>query len=199
MRFIGDIHGNFNEYLAVIDGQKNSIQVGDFGVGFGIDPPVVGEGHKFIRGNHDDLKICRTLPGWINDGEVEETRFGPMMLIGGAWSIDWEYRTAGHDWWYDEELNDYEFEALFEKYKEVKPSIMITHDLPFDIKNQIVINKFNGIGKTRTGHWLQEMFNVHQPDLWICGHHHQNIREEIEGTIFIVLGINAYIDIELEK
>ena len=57
--------------------------------------------HKFIRGNHDDPQACREHPYWIKDGLIEND----IMYIGGAWSIDREYRTEGVSWWRDEELS----------------------------------------------------------------------------------------------
>ena len=62
MRFIGDIHGKYLPYIkrARKSPDGHSIQVGDFGVGFGNDkvPNFEPHGldpkkHRFIRGNHD--------------------------------------------------------------------------------------------------------------------------------------------------
>jgi hypothetical protein len=59
------------------------------------------------EGNHDNPYMCKQdMVGYISDGTVE----GDVMYIGGAWSIDnpvappgWYRRTAGFDWWFDEE------------------------------------------------------------------------------------------------
>lgn len=195
MRLIGDIHGDFLAYQAIIDDVVESVQVGDFGVGFGEPyPSGVGLSHRFIRGNHDDRKVCREVPNWILDGTVEFGPIGKRMYIGGAWSIDWAHRTPGRDWWDDEELNQREFEEVCKLYEAEKPAVMITHDIPMRIREQVIHNQFNGIGPTRTAFYLQEMLNYHQPKVWFHGHHHTSYVKELEGTTFIGLGINAFVD-----
>ncbi len=114
-RLIGDIHGLVNDYkvYAIGDFAGPTIQLGDFGIGFGQsdywhesinDYHTVGK-HRFIRGNHDNPEQCMQMSGCINDGNIEDD----VMFIGGAWSIDnpvappgWYRRTAGVDWWFDE-------------------------------------------------------------------------------------------------
>ena len=76
--------------------------------------------------------------------------------------------------------------------------MMVTHDLPLEIKDKLIHNQFNGKFPTRTGYWFQDMWNTHKPKLWICGHHHVPVIQKIEETTFIVLPINGYIDIDLK-
>jgi predicted phosphodiesterase len=199
IRMIGDIHGDWKALFEIASTTDNEcIQVGDFGLGFGSDPEdwQMPKNVRFIRGNHDDRKICRNYPQWINDGHVEEGPLGPRMFIGGAWSIDWGRRTPGRDWWDDEELNQREWEDLMPIYVEAKPAVMITHDIPMRIREQVIHNQFNGIGPTRTSFYLQEMLNLHQPKLWFHGHHHTSYVQTLEGCQFVGLGINSYIDVE---
>jgi hypothetical protein len=197
LRLIGDIHGDFKAYSSIIQDADDSVQVGDFGVGFGEPyPDGVGPRHRFIRGNHDDRKVCRAIPNWISDGHVETGTLGDRMFIGGAWSIDWQYRTPGRDWWDDEELNQREWEEMMVIYEATKPAVMITHDIPMRIREQVIHNQFNGIGPTRTSFYLQEMLDLHSPKLWFHGHHHTSYVQTLEGCQFVGLGINAYIDVE---
>jgi hypothetical protein len=113
MLVIGDVHGGFRQYKRLIKGVPASIQVGDMGVGFmriraGIErsdgagdvqylanPPhyAMLPGHRFIRGNHDNPGVCRRHSQWIPDGHVE----GHTMFIGGALSIDRQWRVEGYD------------------------------------------------------------------------------------------------------
>src|SRR5215475_1197882 len=105
--FIGDVHGKFEPYKRLIKDRRDTIQVGDMGVGFQgwrngelvylTNPPydrMVEGNHRFIRGNHDNPGVCRQQRQWIADGAVE----GDMMFVGGAFSIDREWRTEGLDW-----------------------------------------------------------------------------------------------------
>ena len=199
MRFIGDVHGKFDQYLDIIQNVSESIQVGDFGAGFKPLPTVIGETglfattkHKFIRGNHDNPAICAESPNWIHDGDV----IAPMMFVGGALSIDRLKRFEGRDWWSDEECSMDAFYRFMDIYEAIKPEIMVTHDCP-----EVVSDKLFGGTKlempSRTRQALQAIFDLHQPKLWIFGHWHMSRNEMIDGTRFICLGELEYKDIEL--
>lgn len=203
MRFIGDVHGKYRQYKAIIKGCERSIQVGDMGVGFykrGPDgaplalanPPfdAMYPNHRFIRGNHDNPAVCKRQHLWIPDGTVE----GDMMFIGGAWSIDRAWRTEGFDWWADEELSYQELSTLIDVYLAAKPRIMVTHDCPKVTQQHI---HSHHIENTRTNGAFQSMFELHQPELWIFGHHHTSFRRVINGTQFICLNELEYIDLDI--
>jgi Icc-related predicted phosphoesterase len=202
MRFIGDVHAKFLEYQFLIsDCEIPSIQVGDFGIGFNDwnAPPIVemvAGNHRFIRGNHDNLSVCKKTVQWIPDGTVE----GNMMFVGGAWSIDRPWRTEGVDWWPDEELSIVELTAMIDTFVETKPEIMVTHDCPHSVADLILLR--NGGGHkpnypTRTGQALEMMFAQHQPKIWIFGHWHINFDYIHNGTRFICLGELSHIDLDI--
>ena len=196
MRFIGDIHGDLNAWDELIKDQDKTIQVGDFGAGFVPipDPHDVSLDHKFIRGNHDSPHACRNSSRWISDGTYyPETR---MFLMGGAWSIDQAYRTPGVDWWKEEELSYYELDQMIERYKEVRPSIMVTHDCPHSVAMKIFPNIMD-IRGSRTSVALDVMFSQHKPDIWIFGHWHEHKNEVVDNTRFLCCDINQAIDINL--
>ena len=218
-RIVGDIHGSFNEYsfytlgvgrlrhtMTELAPPDRSIQVGDFGIGFYTpywhesvrEWMKTNPGHRFIRGNHDDPAMVKTMPGYIEDGTVEDG----VMLIGGAWSIDHEYRTAGLDWWPDEELSLQELEKMIDKYREVKPRVMITHDCPTQIAWDMFISRGNGWSngiqvKTRTAEALQAMWEYHQPEDWYFGHWHITRDLTLNGTKFQCIGEMDHVDVEL--
>src|SRR5688572_3564341 len=119
VRFIGDVHGRFKAYKALIRAVPRSIQVGDMGVGFfkwphgeaAQNPPhdaMVSGDHRFIRGNHDNPAVCRTQSQWIADGHIEDG----MMFVGGGVSIDQALRHQSFDWWPEEELSPAELDAM---------------------------------------------------------------------------------------
>jgi hypothetical protein len=164
-RIIGDIHGKIASYRDLLDGVDNSIQVGDFGIGFGgpywndvANRTALQGNHRFIRGNHDSPSQCKDFSGWIPDGLVEDN----IMFVGGAWSIDHAYRTEGIDWWTDEECSIAQFNTIIDTYASVRPEIMITHDAPDSITSDMFIKAGLAMGgsqarsiSTRTGHALQ--------------------------------------------
>jgi len=204
MRFIGDIHGAIYNYERIINGATESVQVGDFGVGFlnkveqDFADSLHADGrHKFIRGNHDDPAFCKERPGYIEDGTFDEER--SIMYIGGAWSIDWQKRTPGYSWWFDEELSDEELGLLQAEFMLNKPRVMVTHDAPTSAIWKMLLE---GTGKhqykTRTAEAFEAFKNcAHKPEIWLFGHWHVPLDEVIDGTRFICLDIDKHIDLEV--
>jgi predicted phosphodiesterase len=208
-RIIGDIHGEWELYHQTatdainFGGCDRTIQVGDFGVGFSgpywhdrADEFHWDGTHRFIRGNHDKPSKCKDMPGWIKDGRVEND----VMFIGGAWSIDWQYRTEGTSWWADEELSSSELYEIHNVYATVKPRVIITHDCPLHISKAMFFD--TGIIKglnysTRTGQAFDAMSHAHEPDFWLFGHWHHTMAYKHGKTTYVCLGIHDYIDIDL--
>lgn len=186
MRFIGDIHGKIDRYLPLVQG-VDSIQVGDFGMGF-VPTPDLPPRARFIRGNHDSPELCRQHPNWIPDGTIE----GDTMFIGGAWSIDRDQRIEGVSWWADEELTIAQLDQMVELALEARPRIMVTHDCPLSL-----IQPLFGAAPiaTRTQQALDAIWQLCQPQCWIFGHWHQHRDHVIRGTRFICLAELQYIDL----
>lgn len=191
MRYIGDVHGKFDEYLLIASAVPESIQVGDFGIGFGDAPPELGPQHRFIRGNHDSPGECANLSTWIPDGTIEND----MMLIGGALSIDVAMRKEGVSWWRDEELSIRELDLLVQQYLDLKPRVMVTHECPEAVTNQLFSWYRDEIYPSRTRQALSSMWEQHKPELWIFGHWHASRMAIILGTKFVCLGELNYIDV----
>lgn len=208
-RFIGDVHGLKYELSLVLDNLPQSItnviQVGDMGVGFGqgdfwhesLDDMLERVNGRFIRGNHDNPAMCKTMKSWIQDGVIEND----VMFVGGAWSIDRQWRTKDYDWWEDEELSYEGLYLLIQTYNYVQPRVMVTHDCPLPVSEELFIKRgksFSGTQyRTRTGTAFQEMFETHKPALWIFGHWHYDVDEVIDGTRFICLNELSYADIDM--
>ena len=190
---IGDCHGYYNRYKKIIKKHKNTIQVGDMGLGFRKwphgeycpNPPydlMVEQNARFIRGNHDNPEACRHHTQWLPDGYVEND----MMFIGGAYSIDRQWRRRGEDWWPDEEIDDEGFELAKILYKRAKPACMVTHDCPYSIYPMIHSHHFMDI-PSRTPKALEAMFQIHKPKVWVFGHHHKSFDQVVDGTRFVCL------------
>lgn len=202
-RIIGDIHGKISAYSNLLIGVEESIQVGDFGIGF------LGKereekllefnknypNHWFIRGNHDHPQKCTEYPNYVYDGFVKND----IMFVGGAWSIDHASRLEGFDWWQDEECSIEELNRIIELYALAKPRVMITHDCPESVSYQLFCSDNGKLHyKTRTGQALQAMFEIHKPDLWVFGHWHMDIDQYVKNTRFICLDELTYIDVDMD-
>lgn len=182
MLLIGDTHGKIDEYHSIIKKYNGkTVQLGDFGFKEEHEwhiKNVDGNNHKVLFGNHDD-------PSYINANHSLGDYYvcDKFMAVRGAKSVDQWNRTEGVDWWPEEELTYAKFKQIIDVYAEVKPRVMLSHDCP-----QIVRNTLFGISdKTTTSNALQAMLEVHQPDLWVFGHHHRSESKEIKGTLFVCL------------
>lgn len=211
-RFIGDVHGKFDQYKKIIKDVPRSIQVGDMGIGFKktqgprfgeeySNPPhyaVIKGDHRFIRGNHDNPASCAKHSQFIKDGTVE----GNMMFVGGALSVDKQFRIEGLTWWKDEELSYQSLQEMINLYIKTKPETMVTHECPESIACIIVGNltgawtdKLDFPSRTRTA--FQHMFSAHSPKYWIFGHWHTKLNVEVNGTRFICLPELECIDLDV--
>lgn len=205
MRFIGDVHGKFEDYLAKAKAYKGeTFQVGDMGLGFGPQLPKLSKRHKFIRGNHDNPELCKAHYNYAGDyGYWEESK---LFFIGGAYSIDINFRLAYEKthgrkiWWSDEELSLIELQEAFAMYKKKDPKVVVSHDCPTQVALHILDKLTPGFRpekkvQTRTGDALDRMFRYHQPNTWIFGHYHLDQDFELGGTRFICLSELSYVDL----
>jgi hypothetical protein len=207
VRIIGDVHGKFRRYREIIRGVPFSIQAGDMGVGFRRqhgdftwmpNPPfdAMSEGrHLFIRGNHDNPSVCKTQRYCIPDG----TTVDGVYCVGGAISIDRAWRTEGWDWWPDEECSYAELERMIDGYAAIKPEIVITHDCPESIANEMLaaLNRRKIEDGSRTRQALERMLHLHQPREWFFGHWHVSLQFKSGRTLFRCLNELEYADVEL--
>jgi predicted phosphodiesterase len=183
MTVIGDVHGKVKDYQKIISTVDNSIQLGDFGFmkehTWHISK-VDQNKHKIVFGNHDDTNFLNAPHSLGDTSWNAETS---ILTIRGADSIDRYRRLEGVDWFRDEELT---YKQLLDAHKLCvlhKPKIIITHDCP----QEICIGLFGITDRSRTRQCFQSIFESHQPEIWLFGHHHRSKNITIEGTKFICL------------
>jgi hypothetical protein len=195
MIFVGDVHGDFDEYSKRISDFSKTIQLGDMGIGFGRDhqyTSLIGQRHRFIRGNHDNPQKCRQLPQYLGDfGYLKDDE---IFFVSGAWSIDFWARTPHVDWWPDEELDTRTMDAVLTRYDDIKPKIVATHDCPFSLYRRIYKRKRPH--RSATAVLLSALFKLHHPKAWVFAHHHRSLRFDIGGTSFFGLGILEVMNLE---
>lgn len=216
VRFIGDVHGNWKKYKKIVKESPNkvSLQLGDFGVGFlkpytdivvGGNPPydtMASGSHLWLRGNHDNPAFAYRHPFWVEDGTYAKLKSseGVVWVVGGAQSIDKQWRAEGYTWWEDEELSYGRLSDLLSVYEQAKPDIVATHEAPQGITDHVIahINNYSRSYPSRTSMALQAMFEIHKPAIWLHGHHHVSYRRVVLGTEFIGVGEHEFIDLDLQ-
>lgn len=206
--FLGDIHGDFEVLKRALHLDKGPIiQVGDMGLGFphqkkvrglwvpdpdSSDPVEFNPRMQFIRGNHDDPVACRKYPNYMGDYGVDSET--GIFFISGGESIDRKERTMGIDWWEDEQLTYRELDDAITRYYEVRPSVVLSHECPTSVIKEIHSHHHY---PSRTSNALEAMFVLHQPRVWIFGHHHKVWRRTINHTDFICVAINDRIAVDI--
>lgn len=211
----GDWHGAAGWALASIrsaarEGARTAIHVGDFG----LDWPGAKRGryeaklNKYLihlgvtlvvsGGNHDNWDTLEKL--LVEDDGLATIRSNIRVLprggrtmieglsvggLGGAFSVDYEHRTEGKDWWPNEEPTRQDAQALITG----SPlDILITHDAPagvpltgdFQLSTELT-EKAN-----QTRDLLREVVDALAVPHLFCGHWHQRLIHELshsDGTV----------------
>lgn len=191
---IGDCHGEYIRYKRIIKEHEYTVQIGDMGYDYRPLIDVNSDSHKFFGGNHDDYEVYGLLPHQLGNYGLRKLGGIEFYFIRGAFSIDKNYRTPGIDWFPQEELNWDQRQECAADYERVRPKIVLSHDCPDFIAK--------AIGSSETLEWfgwnaetfltdtqvlLEVLAVIHQPDLWIFGHHHKHFDEKIGNTRFICL------------
>lgn len=142
--------------LAKTNGVATILQVGDFGIwdhtpdGVNFLDALNDESERFgvqwvfVPGNHENYDRLewyeqsnyRTHEGFVKirdnilyTGKVNKWVWDDVVFkaVGGAHSIDKEWRTPKKSWWYQETLKEYELEASCQLGQ---ADVLLTHDCP---------------------------------------------------------------------
>jgi hypothetical protein len=215
LRIIGDVHGCIDtphpkkkvSYRHLVENAKYSIQLGDMGFNYaglmyGLDPLH----HVFLPGNHDNYD---NLPVHAL-GDYGLLTFGvwTTFFVQGEWSIDikqrqkYEQDTGIKIWWENEELSPDQMRLCLECYTYAKPDVVVSHTCPASISSKVGSPDVWGffgwdepqVSKTQT--LLQNMYEVHQPKLWLFGHFHRNWFYTEKNTDFICIDELSALDFD---
>lgn len=214
---VGDVHGNYGKLNILINKEKPDIvlQCGDFGFfpkehgktwldGFGRihvnDQYCIKNGDTKIHwcpGNHEDHETLEQLE---NRETMKNVFYQPkgstlklpdgrnVLFIGGAYSVDNRYRTAGYDWFpHLECVSLKDIENLPDEHID----IVISHSCPreFHIKIEHLCDKYwSEIGKRDcTPDALQIVLEKYKPKKWFFGHFHVHKRGKDKGCEWTAL------------
>lgn len=185
---IGDAHGQYDRYVKMARKRNCTVQIGDLGFKYGCLENLDPEKHKVLGGNHDNYSVIHEFPHYLGDWgscTLDGTEF---FFLRGASSIDRHLRTIGIDWWSEEEIKIEAFIEAREFYREMKPRLVFTHTCPDRVAPSFLDPRYSyKIHMSRTGWMLDELFNIHEPELWVFGHFHYS-KSITEGrTKFVCL------------
>ena len=181
MLLIGDVHGHLDRFAALLrDSSYPSIQLGDFGFRYQHQWHLASydsSRHRVLFGNHD------YYPGldWPHSlGNFSSLPQYGIFAVRGADSIDRDRRYEGLNWWPEEELTCHQGPDALNAYADARPEIVLSHDCP----HSVALAWFGIHPPSRTRQLLERMLEIHQPRLWIFGHHHHSRQEQRNGTTF---------------
>ena len=186
---LGDVHGKYkrlHEILRKKEKYEYVVQIGDLGFDYSTLDNVDHEKFKIVSGNHDNMDKIVNIPHYLGDYGYTSLNNVNFFYYRGAYSTDIAYRTIGIDWWDNEQINIEGFMNARELYRATKPDIVLTHDCPSDIAYQM-IDPGQRVHENNTTWSLQELYNIHQPKLWIFGHWHCSRTIQHGNTKFICL------------
>lgn len=212
----GDTHREFSRLNYIKDIKENDmlIVLGDAGINYCLDNEDISYKEYLkefkikifcVRGNHEErpenidsykeidmfggkVYIEENYPNLIfaKDGEIYNIDGKRFLVIGGAYSIDKNYRLLyGYKWFKDEQLSDIEMKNILEKVKGEHFDIVLTHTCPY--KYEPTETFLNDIDQTKVDktmeHFLDKVEESISYNKWYCGHYH--IEKKINKLQFI--------------
>jgi len=208
IRLLSDIHGfiqpviyNYAQRDDTIKGYDLLIQLGDFGFRDTykhlnkFDPARL----RILGGNHDDYGAMRSLdiiPYFLGNFGLLPESDGKVFFVRGAWSIDRDRRIEGWNWWKEEELSWSQMNDCLDLWDQVKDGVevVLSHEAPMNFAS-VLFGSYPI--ETNTGKLLYEMWKMHEPKRWFCGHWHMQKTWKFGNTEFRCLAINESINIEV--
>lgn len=212
---VGDSHGNAGFMATVFDYADQLdcdavLQVGDFGywphTGWGLDyldeiealAQITDIPLWFIDGNHDNHDLLALLEGeelevrgmvtYLPRGTRWEWGGVRFAALGGAYSIDQEWRTVGESWWPGEEITAADVQKLGRKGVDV----LVCHDTPTWVPmgdKGIIVRHEEAARRSRA--LIDRAVDQTHPTLILSGHWHQRFTHRAGQVTVEVLAHDA--------
>ena len=167
--------------------------VPDMESGIAIAPETL-EQHKWVYGNHDNPDLCVGHPNCLGHfGYIEEAG---IFFISGGYSVDFGSRTAGLDWWPNEELSEEQLKEVVKLYETVKPRVVVSHECPPVAQMALFPGDSKRLAQNRTLLTMHDLYQIHQPEFWVFGHYHRTKGKQIGKTFFRCVGIQQKVEMK---
>lgn len=203
---VGDVHTKFLHLNNLIARNKPDIVIvcGELGIwGSGMLKAVHTGDSKIYAcdGNHDNHELLKLLRRrtegvrkpisvsegiyYIPRGTIASIKGLNTLFIGGAESIDKQYRTQGHDWFPEESITAEDINSI----PDGRIDMVISHTAPTFVVEQmdieiLPIHSKDGRYNAPSSVYLDYVFDLYKPKLWYFGHWHVARDLNIEGCAF---------------
>lgn len=166
----------------------------------GLDPEALRV--YFCDGNHENFNILdphATAPvhlsrnvTYMPRGTTIELDGHKVGFLGGAASIDRDWRTEGVSWWPEERMSN----ADIDRALDMGPlDVLVTHEAPTPVFDNLRRYYRHAAGKTSDGHAereaVQAVMEATQPDWLVHGHHHSWGSHRLGNTTVVSLAADA--------
>lgn len=232
--FSGDWHGNVSWALNAIryahrEGADTILHVGDFGVwpnmqvffkAVNTELTQLDMTLYFVDGNHEHFPFLQTFPLLENGfrqlrkrifhiprGHTWEWDGVRFMGLGGAYSIDRQWRVLNQSWFEEELMNPREAdEAILNGANGV--DILLTHDVPVGVdiplNNNLQIPEIALYESYEHRKLLGRVVDAVRPTLLVHGHYHVQYVRYRKSSDTMILGLDCdgtqmYQNIRVEK
>lgn len=219
----GDTHRDFSRFNKIeLKKDDMVIILGDVGINYLLNEEdnklkkhLNDKNVKFfcIRGNHEErpenittykevemfdgkVYLEEQYPNLIfaKDGEIYHIAGKTILVIGGAYSVDKNYRLLyGYHWFKDEQLKKEEMDFIYEKVKGKHFDIVLTHTCPY--KYEPVEVFLQGLDQSKVDKTMEHFLDLIEEnityDKWYCGHYHTE--KQIDKIEFLFEGIKEFI------
>ena len=216
----GDTH---REFYRLHDIEKNNmlITLGDAGINYYLDErdnKLKEQLNSYniklfcVQGNHEErpenistykeidmfggkVFIEEEYPNLIfaKNGELYDIDNKKVLVIGGAYSVDKNYRIIyGYPWFKDEQLSKEEMNNILNKYKGQHIDIVLSHTCPLKYEPTEVFMKCidqSDVDKSMEK-FLDRVEESIDYDKWYCGHYH--IEKKIDNKEFMFGRIKVF-------
>jgi 3-oxoacid CoA-transferase subunit A len=111
------------------------------------------------------------------DGETYHINGKRTIVIGGAYSVDKEYRLMrGWQWFHNEQLDEEERDKIFNKLNEIVYDLVLSHTCPLSWEPRELFLSMIDQSKVDKSMeiWLDEVEKKIDYNFWLFGHFHGN-------------------------
>jgi Icc-related predicted phosphoesterase len=213
--FVGDLHGDGDRAERIIEIAKNNscaeiIQVGDWGFiwprsnthkELSLLLQKADMSMRFCDGNHDVHPVLRSFKEDTEENVEPKLTYQfrgskavigglSIVFLGGAPSIDKDWRKPGVSWWEEEEITKADIEKCM-RHKYTHVDVLVTHDAPERVPGIKETSNagFNYRSDSSTNS-IASVIRALRPEYNIHGHYHHRYSKLFEGTQIEGLGSN---------
>lgn len=218
----GDTHREFYKLYDIEKNKDNMLIIlGDVGINYYLDErdkKLKEQLNSYniklfcVQGNHEErpknistykeidmfggkVFIEEVYPNLIfaKNGELYDIDNKKVLVIGGAYSVDKNYRIIyRYPWFKDEQLSKEEMDNILNKYKGHHIDIVLSHTCPLKYEPTEVFMK--GIDQSNVDKSMEKFLDKLEEsidyDKWYCGHYH--IEKQIDKLEFMFERIKVF-------